>query len=124
MARYRLLERGVLDTQDGTVIPDLSHPRWRDYIQWVTAGNVADPVVVVPHVVTPAEQAALDEMAAREAIRETLRLDTAIQALRTRTPAQVDSWIDTNVTDLPSARAVLKILARILALLARERIGG
>jgi len=51
-----------------------------------------------------------------------LKADAAVQALRTRTPAQCDAWLDQNVTDLASARAVLKILARILALLARERI--
>ena len=122
MARYRLLERGVLDTQDGTVIPDLSHPRWRDYIQWVTAGNVADPVVVPVHVPSAEEIAAQAEWDAQNAIRVELKADGAIQALRTRTPAQVDAWIDANVVDLASARAVLKILARILALLARQNI--
>ena len=122
MARYRLLERGVLDTQDGTVIPDLSHPKWRDYIQWVTAGNIADPLVVPVHVPSAAEIAAQAELDAQGAIRAELKADSAIQALRTRTPAQVDAWIENNVTTLAEARTVLKILARILALLARERI--
>jgi len=122
MARYRLLERGVLDTQDGTVIPDLSHPKWRDYIQWVTAGNIADPLIVPVHVPSAAEIAALAELAAQAAIRAELKADAAVQALRNRTPAECAAWIDANVTDLASARAVLKILARILALLARERI--
>jgi len=122
MARYRLLERGVLDTQDGTVIPDLSHPKWRDYIQWVTAGNVADPLIIPVRVPSQAELDAKAELDAQAAIRATLKADAAVQALRNRTPAECAAWIDANVTDIASARAVLKILARILALLARERL--
>ena len=122
MARYHLLERGVLDTQDGTVIADVSHPKWQDYIQWVTAGNIADAFVVPAHVPTQAEIDANAELAEQAAILATLKADAAVQALRTRTPAQVDAWIDAQVNSLADARAVLKILARILALLARQRI--
>ena len=39
-----------------------------------------------------------------------------INRLRTATPAQVNSWIDTNVTSLAAARAVLKALVKVLAL--------
>jgi hypothetical protein len=123
MARYRIAPVGVVDTVNGDALILPNRAGWREYEIWMTQGNTPDPLPVVPHVVTPAEQAALDELAARDAIRAELRLDAAVQALRTRTPAQVDAWLDANVTDLSSARAVLKILARILALLARERIG-
>ena len=36
-----------------------------------------------------------------------------------KTPAQIDSYIDTNVTDLASAKEVLKKLARLVFRLAR-----
>jgi len=122
MARYRLLQRGVLDTQDGTVIADISHPKWQDYVSWVIVGNIADPFVVPARVLTQAEIDAQAELDAQAAILATLKADAAVQALRTRTPAAVDAWIDAQVNSLADARAVLKILARILALLARERI--
>lgn len=45
----------------------------------------------------------------------------AMERLRNATPAQIDAFIDANVTDLPSARAVLKVLAKAVAYLARGR---
>jgi hypothetical protein len=38
-------------------------------------------------------------------------------ALRTATPQQAVTWIDTNVTDLASAKAALKLMARMLIVL-------
>lgn len=95
---------------------------WSVYQKWVAAGNLPDPDSTPPHIPTQAEIDAETERSARETVVGQLRADAAIQALRTRTPAQVDAWIDANVVDLASARTVLKIIARILALLARERL--
>jgi hypothetical protein len=122
MVRYRIAKIGIIDQNNGDALILPNRAGWGEYVAWRALGNRPDPMLVVPHVVTPAEQATLDELAARDAVIATLKADSAIQALRTRTPAQVDSWIDANVVDLASARAVLKILARVLALLARERI--
>ena len=122
MARYRIAKVGVIDTANADALILPNRAGWAEYVAWRALGNRPDPMLVIPHVVTPAEQAALNELAARDAVVATLKADAAIQALRTRTPAQVDAWIDANVVDLASARAVLKILARVLALLARERI--
>jgi hypothetical protein len=124
MALYRLLERGVLNTATGVEVSGRSHPGWPEYEAWLMAGGVPDPmlpVVLDVAYVDPNSPAEI-ESAARKQIRNALRVDAAVQALRTRTPAQVDSWIDANVTDLASAREVLKILARVLALLARESL--
>ncbi len=46
--------------------------------------------------------------------------DTLIQALQTKTPAQVATWIDVNVTDLASAKTVLKALAKIIVIVVRR----
>lgn len=41
--------------------------------------------------------------------------------LRSSTPAQVDQWIDTNVTSLAAARQVLKAIVKSLAILPTKR---
>ena len=46
--------------------------------------------------------------------REGVESDSTIKALREMTPAEVDAWIDANVTDLPSAIALQKRIARAL----------
>jgi len=122
MARYRLARVGVLDQDNGNALILPNYPGWGAYLNWLAAHNVPDPLVVPPHVVTPTEQAALDEIAAQNGIIATLKADAAIQALRGRTPAQVDAWVESNVTTLAEARTVLKILARIVALLARQML--
>jgi hypothetical protein len=44
-------------------------------------------------------------------------------ALRTATPQQAVNWIDTNVTDLASAKAALKLMVRMLIVL-RDQVKG
>lgn len=39
-----------------------------------------------------------------------------VNRLRTATPAQINNWIDANVTSLAAARAVLKALVKVLAI--------
>ena len=121
-ARYRIAPVGVVDTANGDALILPNRAGWREYEQWLAAGNVPDPAPVIVPVISPAEQAARAEIAAQHAIIATLKADAAVQALRTRTPAQVDAWVDSNVTTLAEARAVLKILARIVALLARQML--
>ena len=41
-----------------------------------------------------------------------LSKDTANVALRNKGPEEIDQWIETNVTDLASAKRVLKMLAK------------
>lgn len=57
-----------------------------------------------------------DSPARRNAIAaETDRIDI-VTRLNTATPAQINAWIDNNVTDLASARAVLKAIIKAIAL--------
>jgi NAD(P)-dependent dehydrogenase (short-subunit alcohol dehydrogenase family) len=44
------------------------------------------------------------------------------QVTNVRKPEDVDNWIQDNVTDLASAKVVLRTLAYVVALLARERL--
>lgn len=42
-----------------------------------------------------------------------------LDRLRTAAPAQIDAWIDSNVTTIAAARAVLKAIIKVIALDAR-----
>ena len=50
-----------------------------------------------------------------------LDADPRWQAMKTATPAQVDTWLTDNVVDLASARRVLKLLILAVQLLAKTR---
>lgn len=52
--------------------------------------------------------------------QESVRTNAALRALLTARPVDIDKYIDTNVTDLASAKAVLKILAKAVSLLGKE----
>lgn len=123
MARYELRAVGVYDRDTGQVIKrtDLL---WSDYRTWLLS-NTPDPMppeVVPPK--TPEELAAEAELAARVVMRGELAADTTIQFLRTHTPAECAAWVNTNVTDLATAKSVLSKLAMVVAYLARERLAG
>jgi hypothetical protein len=49
-----------------------------------------------------------------------LRIDPLIRAAATRTPAEIESWIDANVTDLASAKQVLKALVKAMVFTLRR----
>lgn len=68
---------------------------------------------------TPEQQAAVNATNAGTARRADMAAqpDCAdlLQRIQTATPAQIDNWIDTNVTTLVAARAVLKAIVKCLA---------
>lgn len=57
--------------------------------------------------------------AAERAKRET-KSDAVLTALRGATPAQIEAFIDTQVTDLAGAKRVLKALAKAIVLLTQR----
>jgi hypothetical protein len=66
-----------------------------------------------PDPLPTAEQIARAER--RAALASEAEVDALIEALRSATPAQIVNWVQNNVTDLPSARAVLARLAVAVA---------
>lgn len=57
MAKYRLTEDGVTNTEAGSHIPnDSDNTSWREYLQWTADGGVADPIA--PRHVRTADEAA------------------------------------------------------------------
>lgn len=51
-----------------------------------------------------------------------IKADNALITFANMTPAQVDAYLNANVTDLQSARAALKVLAKIVLLVARQSL--
>lgn len=48
MAKYKLTENGVFDTENNLSIPNAPDNRhWREYQEWAAAGNVPDPIETV-----------------------------------------------------------------------------
>lgn len=120
-----MLPTGVLNVDTGATVLrlPLGNAAWSVYQAWLAAGNVPAPYVPPPPPAPSAAELAADaELAARAAIVTTLRANNLVTALATRTPAQIDSWITTNVVDLPSAINAIRLLAYVVALLARERL--
>lgn len=121
-ARYELRAVGVWDNVAGRRIIR-TDPEWPAYRAWLRDGNVPDPMPAP--VVVPPTQAVIDalaELEAREAMRNALKADSVVQYLRTHTPAECAAYVNSNVTDLASAKNVLSKLAMICAYLARERL--
>lgn len=52
--------------------------------------------------------------------RAHIKADTVLNTLKTKTPQEINQYIDTNVTDLDSAKEVLKILTKVVAYLTRS----
>ena len=48
------------------------------------------------------------------------KADTVVQYLRDHTPAECEAYVQTNVTDLASARALMKKFAVVLCVLAKQ----
>lgn len=64
MARYRSQPIGVFDSIAGISIAPESGQPWRDYQDWLAAGNVADPYVAPPPLAETLAQAKLRKAAA------------------------------------------------------------
>lgn len=57
------------------------------------------------------------------ALKSQARADAFVQQFTAMTPAQVDAYIDANVTTVAGARALLKKMALMLLLIARREYG-
>lgn len=111
MAIYKLLSpSGVKNTVTDTTIPE--NPQlllWRCFVHWRDVlGNTPDPADPP----NPPSQDVIDAQDAKQYAKLT--------ALKGMTPAQVQTWVDANVTDLPSAKDAIKTLAIAVSILARQ----
>jgi len=70
-----------------------------------------------PEQVAAAAQAAADEEAKAEA-----KADNVVQYLRDHTPAECVDYVNTNVTDLASAKQLMKKFAVVLCVLSKQSL--
>jgi hypothetical protein len=71
---------------------------------------------------TQEEQDAYAESLEASSARQSMRSDNEVRQLLKATPNQINNFIDNNVTDLDSAKDVLKRLARAVSVLGRELV--
>jgi hypothetical protein len=98
-------------------------------IVYSTAGyDLADCTVIDP-VPTPEHDFVWDKatqtfvprpLTDSESTRLTLNGDPRWQALKNATPAQIDTWLANNVTNLAEARQVLGLILRAIRVLAAD----
>lgn len=82
-------------------------------------GNIWDGTNFIEPPVSPEEQAKRDADAAEVARQEQLKAMSDVQdlanRLKTATPAQIDTWVDSNVNNVAQARTLFKAILKLLA---------
>jgi hypothetical protein len=79
-----------------------------------------DMSVITKRAKTPAELSVEAGRAEIETAKITAKADAFVQTFIAMTPAQVSTYVDVNVTDLASARLLLKRLSIMMLFLAKQ----
>jgi hypothetical protein len=136
MTTYRIVDGGVLRIgaqQEGAFIPDdPANADWQEYQAWLAEGHA--PIPAAPSrahawdeateawVVDPALQAAESfESKLNQDFAEVRTLPAVRQFLR-MSPAEIDAYIDANMTNIAQARAIVKTLAKAVAVSTRAAL--
>jgi hypothetical protein len=106
---YKLTRGGVYRLVDMAFIPqDVDNGSWRDYQDWLVQGNT--PIPDDPP--APLSKDELDAVAARQYAK--------LNAIKSMSPSEIISWIDTNISNLADAKEALKTMAVAVSVLARR----
>jgi hypothetical protein len=125
VAANRVAKFADFATQEAAAAHIAAHPEWPNAFV-VDAATVAGPLTewwVVDQVVTvvPVPPTSEQQQAAADAVARTaIKADNFVGNFIAMTPAQVSNYIETNVTNLASAKAVIEKLALMTLLLARR----
>ena len=106
---YKIGKFGVVRIIDSALIPpDIKNSDWVDYLKWVSDGNIPLPKDPDP---LPTQDE-IDATAAKQYGK--------LAALKGMTPAQVQAWVDANISTLADVKDALKTLAIAASILARR----
>ena len=116
---YQLTRTSVIKRlADGASIPaDSGNTDYQVFLAWVAAGNTPTPRDA-QEVAYEAAQAAKDSQDAADAA--SARAHVKLKALSGMTPAQVQTWVASNVTNLAQAQDAIATLAIAVSILARR----
>lgn len=101
---------------------DLALPDVREAPEpWAVEGVNYDQAQADYEAALAAEAAAKEAEAVRtESIKQEPTYTDILDKLRAATPAQISAYVDANVTDLASARALLKRILLVLSLIVKQ----
>jgi len=118
MAKYKLTTSGGIHRiTDGAAIPtDPGNTDYAEYLAWTAEGNTPDPVDPP----TAEELAAAAAEVQYKADAAAAKAYTKLKALSTMTPAQVQTWVAANVTNLAQAQDAITTLAIAVSILSRR----
>lgn len=107
---------GYIDTERNALIPIApGNADYSDFLQWQSEGGVADPAFT---------QAEVDAYIAAQAAAATVQSEADdeinLGVLAGKTYDQVDSYIDTNITDMATAKTTIAKLARIVLAIIKK----
>lgn len=106
---YQLKPGGVIRLTDNAFIPSNSmNPDWIDYLAWLDKGNTPMP----DDPPAPPTKDERDAVAARQYAK--------LNAIKSMSPSEIISWIDTNISNLADAKEALKTMAVAVSVLARR----
>lgn len=107
---FRLNPDGSMALKDGTQGEWHNTQTSPEYLAFIRGGGAPDPYVKPP----PSS-----EDLRAETFRSDVGRSDLMTRIRTATPAQIDAFIDNNVTNIAQARAIFKAILKAIALDAR-----
>lgn len=110
---------GLIEIASGDLVAIVDSTAGYDMTRYTTVTVTGDPTAWRWDKAT--QQLVPRPLSAGEVTQADLEADPRWQAMRTATPAQVETWLAANVTDLASARRVLKLLVMAVQIVARTR---
>lgn len=108
MAKYKLMQFGVILDGKTFIQADVKNEYWLNYQDWLKAGNTPDPQ-------DPPQPPSKDDIDAAIA-----KGDAAVIALQNMTPAQARAWVAANVNTLADIKSLQGTMAAILCVLSRR----